>query len=211
MGDLLFESGQKVLLIGDSITDCGRRGDQAPLGAGYVSKVVDLITARYPDRQITWENRGIGGDVVEGLEARWDADVIQEQPDWLSVAIGINNISRQCSSGTALDEYLPKWEATYRRILQQAREKTPARFIMLEVFYIEEDVAAPHDWPIDEYNAVIHKLAEEFDAILVRVNAAYDRAVAARPGFSWTSGDGVHPLAVGHALMALTFLDAVGW
>ena len=36
MGNFLFQDGQKVVLIGDSITDCGRRGDQAPFGSGYV-------------------------------------------------------------------------------------------------------------------------------------------------------------------------------
>ena len=32
MSNLLFQSDEKVLFIGDSITDCGRRGDHAPLG-----------------------------------------------------------------------------------------------------------------------------------------------------------------------------------
>ena len=99
MSNLLFQSGEKVLFIGDSITDCGRRGDHAPLGSGYVKKVTELITAKYPGRRIEYVNKGIGGDIVEGLEARWDVDVIAEQPDWLSVKIGINNASRQLGGG----------------------------------------------------------------------------------------------------------------
>ena len=39
MNDLVFQSGQTVLFIGDSITDCGRRQDQEQLGNGYVRKV----------------------------------------------------------------------------------------------------------------------------------------------------------------------------
>src|SRR5690348_15741918 len=35
---VIFEQGQKVLFIGDSITDCGRReGPHAPYGNGYVA------------------------------------------------------------------------------------------------------------------------------------------------------------------------------
>ncbi|MCH8295114.1 GDSL family lipase, partial [Candidatus Poribacteria bacterium] len=85
MSDLLFQSSDKVLFIGDSITDCGRRGEHAPLGSGYVRKVTELLTAKYPARQIEYVNKGIGGDIVEGLEKRWDADVIAERPNWLSV------------------------------------------------------------------------------------------------------------------------------
>ena len=84
-----------MLFIGDSITDCGRRNEHAPLGHGYVRKITELITAKYPERDITYVNKGIGGDIVEGLENRWDTDVIAEAPKWLSVKIGINNASRQ--------------------------------------------------------------------------------------------------------------------
>ena len=89
MNNLLFQSGEKVLFIGDSITDCGRRDAHAPLGHGYVRKITELITAKYPERQITYVNKGIGGDIVEGLESRWDIDVIDEKPEWLSVKIGL--------------------------------------------------------------------------------------------------------------------------
>ena len=95
MNNLLFQSGDKVLFIGDSITDCGRRDAHAPLGHGYVRKITELITAKYPERDISYVNKGIGGDIVEGLENRWDVDVIDEAPKWLSVKIGINNASRQ--------------------------------------------------------------------------------------------------------------------
>ena len=44
MTNLLFQSGEKVLFIGDSITDCGRRDEHAPFGYGYVNKVIELTT-----------------------------------------------------------------------------------------------------------------------------------------------------------------------
>ena len=40
-----LKSNQTVLFIGDSITDCGRRGDHMPLGGGYVTQTRDLIAA----------------------------------------------------------------------------------------------------------------------------------------------------------------------
>lgn len=46
------QSGQLVLCIGDSITDCGRRNDKAPYGDGYVSLLRELVIARHPEREI---------------------------------------------------------------------------------------------------------------------------------------------------------------
>ena len=69
----------------------------------------------------------------------------------------------------------------------------------------------PRPLDVDAYNASIHKLAEAFDARLIPTNAAFDDAVAARPGALWTTQDGVHPNAEGHTLMALEFLKQAEW
>ncbi len=211
MSNLLFQPGDKVLFIGDSITDCGRRGDHAPYGHGYVRKITELITAKYPGRDITYVNKGIGGDVVEGLENRWDTDVIAEKPDWLSVKIGINNAGRQHGQGVSNEDYLPSWEACYRRILTHVKNELEIPIFLFEIFYIEEDVENPRPLAVDAYNASIHKLADEFDARLIQTNDAFDNAVAARPGALWTTRDGVHPNAEGHTLMALEFLKQAEW
>ena len=200
-----------MLFIGDSITDCGRRGDHAPLGSGYVKKVTELITAKYPERRIEYVNKGIGGDIVEGLEARWDTDVIAEKPDWLSVKIGINNASRQLGADIPNETYLPEWEMCYRRILTRAKDELGAGLFIFETFYIEEDVPQPRPLDVDAYNEIIHRLADEFNARLIRTNEAFDRAVVARPGALWTTQDGVHPNPEGHTLMALEFLKQAGW
>lgn len=211
MSNLLFKSKDKVLFIGDSITDCGRRGDHAPYGHGYVRKITELITAKYPERNINYVNKGIGGDIVEGLENRWDTDVIEEKPNWLSVKIGINNASRQLGQGISNEEYLPEWEECYRRILTRSKNELDAPLFLFEIFYIEEDVENPRPLAVDAYNACIHRLAKEFDARLIQTNNAFDRAVAARPGALWTTKDGVHPNAEGHTLMALEFLNLAAW
>jgi len=209
MSSLVFQSDQTVLFIGDSITDCGRRQDQEGLGNGYVRKITELITARYPDRYISYINRGIGGDIVEGLEKRWTEDVIALQPDWLSIKIGINNAARQ----EELDEnYLPKWEAAYRRILIRSKnELNLSGIFIFEIFYIAQDVEFPPKWSVSAYNQVIHRLAEEFGAQLVPVDIVFQQAVVERPGFLWTTMDGVHPNATGHSLMALELLKLAGW
>src|SRR5437762_2767741 len=100
---VIFEQGQKVLFIGDSITDCGRReGPHAPYGNGYVALARTFLLARYAELGLEVVNRGIGGNTVRDLAARWQDDVIAEQPDWLSVKIGINDVWRAIAN--RLDE-----------------------------------------------------------------------------------------------------------
>ena len=112
-------------------------------GTGTSVKSLNSSLPKYPERDITYVNKGIGGDIVEGLEERWDADVIAEAPKWLSVKIGINNASRQHGAGVSSEEYLPVWEACYRRILTRAKTELGASLFLFEIFYIEEDVDAP--------------------------------------------------------------------
>ena len=54
MGEFWIQNGETMLFIGDSITDCGRRGAEAPLGVGDVRIFSELATARYPERQIQY-------------------------------------------------------------------------------------------------------------------------------------------------------------
>ena len=82
---------------------------------------------------------------------------------------------------------------------------------MFEIFYLSEEDKLRRAFNIAPYNEIIRKLAAEYDAILVPVDSAFEQGVSARPGYSWTSGDGVHPLPVGHTLIALAFLEMLGW
>jgi lysophospholipase L1-like esterase len=211
MSDFKIQSGQKIVLIGDSITDCGRQNQFPPLGNGYVSMATNLTTAKYPSRKIEWVNKGIGGDVVQGLAKRWTKDVIEEKPDWISIAIGINNAAYDPEAKRDLNKCLRNFEESYRWILNESREKTSAKLIMFEIFYVREEDQMRREIKIAPFNEIIRRLADEYDAILVPVNSAFEKAVSARPGHPWTSGDGVHPLPVGHTLIALTFLETLGW
>ena len=92
MSDFWVQDGETMLLIGDSITDCGRRAAEAPLGNGYVRAFTEIVTAQFPERNINYINRGIGGNRVTHLHERWREDVIDHAPDKLSIKIGINDL-----------------------------------------------------------------------------------------------------------------------
>ena len=207
---MIFEQGQKILFIGDSITDCGRRDANAPYGNGYVSLVRAFVTARYPERALRWENRGIGGNTVRHLAERWEKDVIAEQPDWLSVKIGINDVWRTFDSGgngaVPIDEY----ETTLRSLLQQAVDATNCKLIVAEPYIIDADRSNPMRAMMDDYGQVARKLAAEFGAINIRTQEAFDATLATTTPEDWAD-DKIHPNLPGHAVIALAFLRAIGF
>jgi lysophospholipase L1-like esterase len=138
---LVFGPQQKIVLIGDSITDCGRRNEPfAPYGAGYVMIVRALLLARYPELGLEVVNRGIGGNTVRDLARRWDEDVIAEQPDWLSVKIGINDVWRTMSGRHTEAVPLEEYRSTYHALLERTRQETQARLILMEPYVIAPPV-----------------------------------------------------------------------
>jgi lysophospholipase L1-like esterase len=207
---MLFGQGQKILFIGDSITDCGRRDAFAPFGNGYVSLVRAFVSARYPELGLRFENRGIGGDTVRHLDARWRADVIDERPDWLSVKIGINDVWRTFDRGGEGALAIEEYEETYRGLLRRAVDETGCRLIIAEPYMIEASAEDPMRRHMDDYGQVARKLAGEFGAVNVKTQEAIDEALKSSSASDWAE-DRIHPNLAGHAIIAMAYLRAIGW
>jgi lysophospholipase L1-like esterase len=207
---VIFGQGQRIVMIGDSITDCGRRDAFAPYGNGYVSLVQSFLTARYPGLGLEFENRGIGGDTVRHLKERWDEDAIALKPDWLSVKIGINDVWR--AYGQKPHEAVPvdEYEATLRELLNRAVAETGCRLIVLEPYVIEKDRTDAQLVQTRQYAGIARKLAGELDAINVRTQEAFDRVLEHSESTDWAH-DRIHPNLAGHAVIAQAFLNAVGF
>lgn len=97
---MLVQPNSKLVMIGDSVTDCGRmhpigEGPHPALGYGYVSFVDHLLLAAYPGHPIRIMNMGISGNTIRDLKGRWRRDVLNLAPDWLSICIGINDVWRR--------------------------------------------------------------------------------------------------------------------
>lgn len=210
MSNLVFTRGQRIVFIGDSITDAGRRKEAAPYGNGYVHLARALLIARYPELGLEITNQGIGGNTIRDLARRWEDDVVQLQPDWLSVKIGINDVWRQVAGRAAEAVPLDEYASTYERLLRRTVEATKARLILMEPYVIEPDRADPFRALIDQYVPVVHRLGDAFGAIVVPTQAAFDSALAAQPARFWAD-DRVHPNTPGHAVIARAFLRGVGY
>ncbi len=182
----LIQDGQTVVFIGDSITDCGRRDVAAPLGNGYVKMAVDLVAAKYPERQIAFFNKGIGGDVAPGLRDRWSDDVLIHNPDWVSIMVGINDLHRRFWPDPQTYTPPEEYRQAYCQFLARTRKTTQATLILMDPFYIsnENDPNSQRTTilkALSEYIEIVGEMAKKFDALHVATHKVFQQQLEHRP------------------------------
>lgn len=200
----MFTKEDRILFIGDSITDSERQAEPEEIGDGYVRFVRDHFICQSPANAPVIVNKGIGGNRVTDLAERWEKDVLKEQPTVLSISIGINDVWRQLDS-QGIDQILPgKFETVYRALLDQS---SGIRLILMEPTIIEEDPQSKGNQMLKPYVDIVRKLAEEYGAVLVPVHQAFIGYLREGSEYKLTT-DGVHMTSIGNMLMARTWLTA---
>jgi lysophospholipase L1-like esterase len=210
-----LESGSVVLFQGDSITDAGRdrKSDQAnnwtALGRGYPCLLAGALLADHAKAGLKIYNRGISGNKVPDLAARWQEDAVALKPNLLSILVGVNDIWHKLNG--RYDGTVEDYETGFRALLRQTLTEIPGvRIVICEPFVLR--CGAVHDgWfpEFDQRRAVAKRLADEMRLTFVPFQSMFDAATKDAPPAYW-AGDGVHPTLAGHALMAKTWREAVG-
>jgi lysophospholipase L1-like esterase len=184
------------------------------LGNGYVRFIAELIAIRYPALKLNLINKGISGNTVADLRERWHDDVLTLRPDWVSVLIGINDVHRTLrNEPTAVQP--DRYEQLYCECLSLMKERTTARLVLMEPFYISTDTETD-SWrtkvlrALDEYRAIVRRLADEFGAIFVPLHDLFQEQLRYRSADLFCP-EPVHPNAFGHLLIAHAWLTAMGW
>lgn len=213
---LKLEKRDKLVMIGDSITDCERarpvgEGLFNAIGRGYVAIVEALLTAAYPELGIRVVNMGISGNTVRDLNDRWQTDVIDLKPDWLSIMIGINDVWRQYDMPLVTEQhvYIEEYKRTLEELVAATRPKVKG-LVLMTPFYIEPNKSDAMRSTMSQYGEVVKEIAARHDALAVDTQAAFDRVLEhLYPAtLAW---DRVHPNQTGHAVLARAFLQAVGF
>jgi acyl-CoA thioesterase-1 len=212
MGELCIESGQKILFIGDSITDCGRREDPAGLGSGYVKFFTELVMAYYPERDIAYINTGIGGNRITNLRDRWEEDALAHKPDWLSIKIGINDLHsylRGDPNGVSPELYAK----IYDKLLQKTKKRLDCPIILIEPFYMSCDTSGQSFQSqvleiLPRYLETVHEMSEKYGTKLVRTHDMFQRQLQYRDSSTYCQ-EPVHPNPLGHLLIAVEVLKTL--
>jgi lysophospholipase L1-like esterase len=211
----LISPGDTILFQGDSITDAGRkRGPTEPnsfaaMGTGYAwLAAAQLLTSR-PDAEFKIFNRGISGNKVYQLAERWQADSLDLKPNVLSILIGVNDYWHKHNGN--YDGTLEKYETDYHALVERTKDSLPqVKLVICEPFVLKVGAVDDSWFPeFDGYRAAARRVAEEAGAIFVTFQTMFDRAAALAPPKYWAA-DGVHPTTHGAALMAGSWLAAVG-
>ncbi len=200
--------GAVIVFQGDSITDCGRnRSAQEPnlsgaLGAGYPFLVSAAALADRPRAGLQFYNRGVSGDKVPDLAARWSADALDLKPDILSVLVGVNDFWHKLLRGYA--GTVRDYEDGYTALLETTRRALPkVRLLVLEPFVLRTGVVDDRWFPeLDQRRAAAARVAERAGARFVPLQSVFD---------DLSRRAGLHPTAAGHAVIAERWRRAGGF
>ncbi|HEY6082971.1 MAG TPA: SGNH/GDSL hydrolase family protein [Chitinophagaceae bacterium] len=205
-----------ILFQGDSITDMGRNrsrkdaNDNSGLGPSYPFIAASELLFKYPGKNLQIYNRGISGNVVPQLIARWQEDCIDLKPNVLSILIGVNDYWHTLGGG-GYKGTIQSYREDYKKLLDTTKQALPdVKLIIGEPYAVPGVKAVDNSWfpAFSEYQQTARELADSFGAVFIPYQHIYEQAQKLAPAVYWTR-DGVHPDTAGDALMAHAWLEAV--
>jgi len=213
---MLFENMDRIVFTGDSVTDMERarpvgEGLFDNVGRGYVRVVENMLNAWYPEVLIRVTNTGTDGNTSRDLRARFQTDVVDLKPDWVSICIGINDVWRQFDSPAIPDDHVTpeEYEENLEAMILAVKEAVKGIFL-LSPYYMEPNKTDPMRARMDAYGAVCRKLAEKHGCRFVDLQETFDRYFQHRHS-SYIAWDRVHPNQVGATIIAKAFLEQCGF
>ena len=201
----------KILFFGDSITDAGRWRDVDSIysyGVGFVRMIADRLVSEEPEKYKI-VTRGISGERIVDLYARIKKDVWNENPDVISILVGINDIWHEINYNNGVD--VERYEKVYRMMIEDTKKALPnTRLILCEPFVLEGSATSNTEEKPDryerfcqvyEYAKVVKNLAEEYGLTFVPLQETFTH-VAEKSKAEYYLSDGVHPDVAGANLIA---------
>ncbi|HEY3330615.1 MAG TPA: SGNH/GDSL hydrolase family protein [Capsulimonadaceae bacterium] len=199
----LFSPGARILFQGDSITDGNRGRTLDPnhiLGHGYAFIIAARHGAAFPERELTFLNRGVSGNTVVNLRERWTADTVDLEPTVLSILVGVNDAGR-AASGEDIGS-IEQFARDYDSLLADTLNALPnLTLVLCEPFLASADKTSRRWREVQGRQEVVASLADKHNSIFVPLQHVIDEACERAPSEYWL-WDGVHPTYSGHQLIA---------
>lgn len=212
---MIFEKNDTLLFIGDSISDYDRA---RPVGEGlfdawgksYAANAAAWLCSAYPELHLRVINMGISGNQVRDLDRRWQSDVLDRKPDWVSVLIGINDVWRQFDCPQMPETHVPpeEFRAVYEKLILETLPRVKG-MILMTPYFMEPNRTDPMRARMDEYGQIVRELAEKHGCVFVDLQSAWDELFTHMhpAAIAW---DRIHPNQTGCMHIARQFLKAVG-
>lgn len=212
----VFHSGDRINFVGNSITMDGR----------YHQYLELYYLTRFPDQDIRFYNKGISGDDAEGILRRLNSDVLENEPSWCVLMVGVNDVNRELYMPDRQKESginLKKQEALYHyyqrldSIIVHLREKA-VRVILMTPSIYDQTALIPSENLIGVNDALkqcatrIKELGEKYELpvldlwpVMEELNRSIQKE---NPGATIVGRDRVHPGSYGHFFMFTEFLKS---
>lgn len=206
------EKYMKLLFFGDSLTDMYRNFDKnvdmsTSYGTGFVFDIAAQLMYKKPGYyQIV--NRGVGGNKVTDLFARYQEDVVDEKPDILTILIGVNDVWHEIAtkSGTSLDVF----EKTYLKMVNDIKIKLPkTKIIIMEPFFTKgaaTNGVLERFKDLYQYASIVKKIANETKCFFIPLQQSFNELIK-NGGETQILFDGIHTNPGGAHLIATKWLE----
>ena len=208
---MIFQNMDRIVFSGDSVTDMGSAN---PVGEGlfdnvghsYVRIIENMLAVYYPEIKIRVTNSGISGNTSRDLLARFDRDVVDLNPDWVSICIGINDVWRQFDSPAIPDCHVmpDEYAKNLETMIMKVKDKVKGVFI-LTPYIMEPNSEDMMRSRMNEYVQICSDLAQKYGCIFVDFQKMYEDYCRIRHS-SYIAWDRIHPNQIGATLMAREFL-----
>ena len=203
---MVLKKNSIFVVAGDSVTDCDRdflapTWKSESLGNGYAYFLQAALTGFCPELNVQVINRGVGGDTSAQLLDRWQEDVLECNPDFISILIGVNDAWRHFDGHAGLNELIDVagFKENCRKMIRSGLD-CGAGMCILSPFMLELNKEDPLGKMVREYAAAAREVAEEFKLPFVDLQAAFDEVLAQRYTCNF-SPDRIHPNEAAHMII----------
>ncbi|MEZ6141425.1 MAG: SGNH/GDSL hydrolase family protein [Zavarzinella sp.] len=164
---LELKKGDRIVFLGDSITQAGNRKD------GYVDIIRTEMKEKRADLGIEVIGAGISGNKVPDLQKRLERDVLSKKPTIVFIYIGINDVwhgEKDPARGTSKENF----EAGLKEIIAKVQQGG-AKVILCTPSVIGEKTDGTNnlDSKLDEYSAISRKVATETKSSMCDLRQAF--------------------------------------
>ena len=212
----IFESGNIICFLGDSITHGGQYHEFLQL----------FYVTRYPNLKLTFHNCGISGDNAEGMIYRLDKDVYIHKPSHVFFMTGMNDVIRTLYfEGEASNEIIQNRKKAldeYKRniyILDKKFEISDIRPLYLtpsiydQYSKIERENNIGCNDALIECSNHIKKIAKQRNTTVIDLNSSMkhimERELQNDSLFTIIGKDRVHPDSTGHFVMFYQIISTI--
>ncbi|WP_166821297.1 GDSL-type esterase/lipase family protein [Thalassoroseus pseudoceratinae] len=136
-----LSDGDTLVFLGDSITH----------QCLYTQYVEDFFFTRFPQKNIRFHNAGVGGAKAWDALQRFDRDVADFKPKYVTVLLGMNDGRYQAFNQEIFDTY----KADMTEVVEQIKETGAKPVLMTPTMYDARAKLLRDQKPAEEYNAVL--------------------------------------------------------